>query len=291
MLNTLFFSIGFLYILSILFYFFNMFKSLTSSFNLSIYKDSWALVTACTDGIGLGFSEILAKNGINIIQVGRNPLKLQNCATDLTAKYGIQVKSIKKDFLDGPIDPIIFFSDIFEQCKDLDVSILVNNVGYGKKSLFVKSPQSLILHQNALNLWPIVFLSRLFIKKIESRKVPGSIVNLSSVASNHTNVLGACYAAGKSFDKVFSVICDCESPANILCVTPGYVKTPMEQIMNYKPLEITAIQCAESSLKSLNSVNTSCGHPKHWFFFTFIIAFSNILNILSPIIIKHESLI
>jgi 17beta-estradiol 17-dehydrogenase / very-long-chain 3-oxoacyl-CoA reductase len=152
MLSILFFSIGFFYLLKICLYVVNMMRSLKSSFDLSAYKDSWALVTACTDGIGLGFAQTLAQNGINIIQVSRNPLKLKQCASDLSSKYGVQVKSITKDFSECSADPTQFFSDIFDQCKDLDVSILVNNVGNYTEFFFLNSSESVILQQNALNL-------------------------------------------------------------------------------------------------------------------------------------------
>ena len=243
-------------------------------------------MTACTDGIGLGFSQILAQNGINIIQVGRNPSKLQQCASDLNSKYGVQVKSITKDFLDCPSNPAQFFSDIFEQCKDLDISILVNNVGFGAESLFLNSSESVILQQNALNLWPIVYLSRLFLEKLGKRAIPGYVINLSSIISLRPTACGVLYAAGKSFDKVFSLICNGESKVKVLCLTPGFVLTPMEQKLKLRPLEISSKECATSALNTLGSVNITCGHWKHWIVSTLMNIIGDLADILYPIINK-----
>ena len=41
-------------------------------------KDSWAIVTGCTDGIGKALAFELAKRGFNIYLIGRDPQKLQD---------------------------------------------------------------------------------------------------------------------------------------------------------------------------------------------------------------------
>mmetsp|Transcript_32643 Transcript_32643/g.32352 ORF Transcript_32643/g.32352 Transcript_32643/m.32352 type:complete len:125 (+) Transcript_32643:33-407(+) len=92
-------------------------------------NDSWALVTGASDGLGLAISEFLASQGFNIILIGRNQEKLIQVSTQLKEKYPVQIRNIIKDFSDSSKNPQKFFLDIKEQTKDLDVSILVNNVG------------------------------------------------------------------------------------------------------------------------------------------------------------------
>ena len=41
-------------------------------------KESWAIVTGATDGIGLGFCNVLASQGINIVLISRDQIKLNN---------------------------------------------------------------------------------------------------------------------------------------------------------------------------------------------------------------------
>ena len=75
----------------------NIIDSLRAKKNLADYGiGSWALVTACTDGIGQGFADSLAKKGFNIVQVGRNIEKLSLTGNDLKTKYGVQVKMLSK---------------------------------------------------------------------------------------------------------------------------------------------------------------------------------------------------
>ena len=36
-------------------------------------EETWAVVTGATDGIGLGFCEVLVEHGFNIVLISRNP--------------------------------------------------------------------------------------------------------------------------------------------------------------------------------------------------------------------------
>jgi short-subunit dehydrogenase len=222
-------------------------------------------VTACTDGIGLGFTEVLASNGINIVQVGRNASKLDKISESLQSKYGINVKSILCDFLNCPKDPSSFFLNIFNQCENIEVSILVNNVGNGEKLPFVSSEQFLIHQQNSLNL---------FCRQVEKNN--GFFVNLSSLASLKPSACASVYSAGKAFDKVFSLLCASEFKVPVLCLMPAYVDTPMTEKYKFKPLEISRVQCAQSALKDVGNVSLTCGHWKHWICFAFLALVSEV---------------
>ncbi|MBA0825243.1 hypothetical protein Goarm_021844, partial [Gossypium armourianum] len=66
--------------------------------NLKKYG-SWGLVTGPTDGIGKGFAFQLARKGLNLVLVGRNPDKLKDVSDSILAKYAkIQIKTVVVDF-------------------------------------------------------------------------------------------------------------------------------------------------------------------------------------------------
>lgn len=48
----------------------------------------WAIVTGCTQGIGRSYVEELAKRGMSVVLISRNPTKLDSCAQELKCKYG-----------------------------------------------------------------------------------------------------------------------------------------------------------------------------------------------------------
>lgn len=69
-------------------------------------KESWAIVTGATDGIGLGFCTVLASQGINVILISRDKLKLNNTVEylqSLQKKQSVtsQFKTIVFNFQDS----------------------------------------------------------------------------------------------------------------------------------------------------------------------------------------------
>ena len=44
---------------------------------------TWAVVTGATDGIGLGFCEVLTQLGFNVVLISRNPKKLEDTVENL----------------------------------------------------------------------------------------------------------------------------------------------------------------------------------------------------------------
>ncbi|KAH9772855.1 Very-long-chain 3-oxoacyl-CoA reductase 1 [Citrus sinensis] len=90
--------------------------------NLKKYG-SWALVTGPTDGIGKSFSFELAKRGLNLVLVGRNPDKLKDVSDSIQAKYTkTQIKSVVVDF-SGDLDEGV--ERIKEAIEGLDIGILI----------------------------------------------------------------------------------------------------------------------------------------------------------------------
>jgi len=97
---------------------------------MTTYKaqNSWAIVTGASEGIGLGFVEQLALLGFNVILISRTESKLVAKVKELKQKYpNRDFNYIAKDFTQG--SSLSFYQEIFDFCKKLDVSLLVNNVG------------------------------------------------------------------------------------------------------------------------------------------------------------------
>lgn len=89
----------------------------------------WAIITGCTDGIGKAYAEYIAKEGINLVLISRTLEKLNEQASELRDKFNIKTKVIAADFT----EPDSIYPNIRAQIANLDIGILINNVGIGYK--------------------------------------------------------------------------------------------------------------------------------------------------------------
>ncbi|XP_009768596.1 very-long-chain 3-oxoacyl-CoA reductase 1 [Nicotiana tabacum] len=201
--------------------------------NLKKYG-SWALVTGPTDGIGKGFAFQLAKKGLNLVLVGRNPDKLKDVSDSIKAKYGqIQIKSVVVDF-SGDLDEGV--KKIKEIIEGLDVGVLINNVGvsYPYARFFHEVDDKLLADLIKVNVEGTTKVTQAVLPGMLKRK-KGAIVNIGSGAAIviPSDPLYAVYAATKAYVDQFSRCLYVEykkSGIDVQCQVPLYVATKMASI-------------------------------------------------------------
>uniref|UniRef100_A0A7N0TF24 Uncharacterized protein n=1 Tax=Kalanchoe fedtschenkoi TaxID=63787 RepID=A0A7N0TF24_KALFE len=206
---------------------------LRPSKNLKKYG-SWALITGPTDGIGKAFAFELAKKGLNLILVGRNPEKLKEVSDAIQAKFGkVQIKNVVMDF-SGDLDEGI--RKIKEAIEGLDVGVLINNVGvsYPYARYFHEVDEDLLRNLIKVNVEGTTKVTQAVLPGMLARK-KGAIVNIGSGAANviPSDPLYAVYAATKAYIDQFSKSIHVEykkSGIDVQCQVPLYVATKMASI-------------------------------------------------------------
>lgn len=167
-------------------------------------RGSWAVVTGASEGIGRGIALSLAKRGFNIYLVSRTESKLQDCAKLIKETCPkTEVRYLPFDFSKkkSPQD----YKEAFEKnFRDIDVSILVNNVGSYDKDNFHEASLELLEHMTSLNINPITYLTRLFLPSFLVRTKRSLFLNLSSVMSYGPSADQFVYNSGKVYDDYFS---------------------------------------------------------------------------------------
>src|SRR5512139_3196427 len=96
-------------------------------------KESYALVTGASSGIGYELAKLFARDGKNIVLVARSKDKLEELKTDLEKGHGVKAKVLIKDLSD-PKSPQEIFSQL--ETEGINVDVLVNNAGFAVYGVF-----------------------------------------------------------------------------------------------------------------------------------------------------------
>jgi len=161
-------------------------------------RNSYALVTGASKGLGRAIAVELARRDINLILVARDLEKLTKLANDLTDYYGVNCHAIKADLsqTDAPIR-------IFNATKEcgLNVDIVVNNAGLSTTTKFADEGIDALSNVMNVNAVSGMMLSNLYLKEMRRRRF-GAILFVSSIAGRVPGIPSASlYAATKAFQR------------------------------------------------------------------------------------------
>ncbi|WJX33538.1 hypothetical protein P8452_21735 [Trifolium repens] len=230
-------TLGFIKICKYLFHFLNwiwiMFLRPTK--NLKQYG-SWAIITGSTDGIGKAMAFEFASKGLNILLVGRNPLKLETTSKEIIDKHSgnVEVKCVIIDMQN--ISGVEIMKRVEEAISGLDVGILVNGAGvaYPYARYFHEVDLDLMDSIIKVNVEGTTWVSKAVIPSMIKKK-KGAIIN---IGSGSTVVLPSyplvtLYAASKAYLAMFSSCINLEykhQGIDIQCQVPLFVSTKMTRM-------------------------------------------------------------
>ena len=187
-------------------------------------KNSYALVTGATSGIGLEISKDLAKRGFNLILVARTKDKLDSLSSELASEYNVDC-----DFFSSDLTLINSPNKIYEYTsqKKYNVNILINNAGYALPNAFHEN--SLEDEEKCLRVLGIsvIALTKKYINDMISNG-GGKIMIVSSVAAfAPASSLQSLYGPVKTFMNRFSESLSFYNKNGITstAVCPGYTVT------------------------------------------------------------------
>ncbi|XP_006825426.1 very-long-chain 3-oxoacyl-CoA reductase-like, partial [Saccoglossus kowalevskii] len=191
-------------------------------------------VTGCTNGIGKEYARQLAEHGVNIALLSRSKEKLLKVAKEIESSYHVKTKIIVVDFTGG----YEIYQDIKTQLKDLDIGVLVNNVGIGMsvfEFLEIEDLTKKVTDIVNVNVLAATKMTQLVLPCMVGRK-KGVIINISSSAGRVPVPLMMVYSSTKAYMDFFSRGLNEEYKHKgiiVQCVMPYFVSTNMT--MNRKP--------------------------------------------------------
>ncbi|HWI90041.1 MAG TPA: SDR family oxidoreductase [Flavisolibacter sp.] len=182
-----------------------------------------AIVTGGGSGIGLAIAEKFVQNQIHTIIVGRDEKKLYAAIK----KLGRLCEAMTCDLSDLNSIPKLVNDIVY---KYGHVDILVNNAGINMKKEFTEVTDEEFQKVILTNVTAIFSLSREVVKCMLDKKIKGSIINISSMASQYGIPKVIAYTASKSAIEGMTRAMAVElSPAGIRtnCIAPGFIATDM----------------------------------------------------------------
>jgi len=192
----------------------------------------WAVVTGATDGIGKAYAMAFAKKGLSVVLISRTESKLQDVKKEIEDKnYGVQVKVVVCDYSNFDKKAQ---SNVASEIKDLDVAVLVNNVGisYRYPLYFHELTDQDVANIIEMNINSTTWMTRVLIDKMAERK-RGAIINISSGSAMYTLPLLAQYSAAKSYIEKFTLALNAEyskKGVTVQCQIPFYVSTKLAKM-------------------------------------------------------------
>jgi len=227
--------------------------------NLKKMFGTWAVVTGATNGIGKAIAKQLAKRGINLVLISRSEEKLKATAQEIG--NGVDIRTIVYDFTTSA-----GYDVIRQQLKDVDVGILVNNVGvsYKHAEFYGDWDPQACDDMIKVNIHSVLKMTRVVLDGMVSRKI-GLLVHISSASGYAPFPLYSVYSGTKSFVNNFAESLHHEYAHKGIqsqFITPSFVSTNMTR--NMKPNGFSVADVDHMAQQTVNAFGLSSCLYGHW---------------------------
>lgn len=187
-------------------------------------QPEFTLVTGASKGLGKVFAAALAAQGRNLVLTARSAHELELLASQLAQSHSTIVEVIAHDLARQGAGTALA-GELSN--RGLNISLLVNNAGFGDRGEFCRLSLERQLQMLNLHNSSVVELTYELIKPMIAA-ARGGIINVSSSASFQSIPYANVYAATKAFLSSFSVGLEIElAPHGIRVVTlcPGRIRS------------------------------------------------------------------
>lgn len=223
----------------------------------------WAVVTGASEGIGRAYAFVLAEQGMNVVIMSRTKVTLDQVAKEIGDTTGQRVKVIVTDFIKENI-----FSEIEDELRDLNIGVLVNNVGLLPSFIPCKFLDCAELDQTITkvincNVKTMAKMCKIILPGMEKRG-KGVIVNISSGVASIPFPLYTLYAASKVFVERLSQGLQAEYKGIIIqAVAPFGVSTRMAAYQQTGGVTFSPEDFVKSALQYLRAGDKTHGSICH----------------------------
>ena len=201
-----------------------------------------AVITGASSGFGAVFAKKLAANH-DLLLVARRKERLEALAAELTAQYGCTADVMVADLADA--EDLAAVADRIAGEENL--SLLVNNAGFGARGLFWESDleEQELMHR--LHVMATVRLSHAGLRNMVAKNA-GGIINVASAAAFVQRAGAVSYGSTKCWMVAFTEglhleLKSIQSAVKVQALCPGFANTEF-----HKTLGIERSSVAPASL-------------------------------------------
>ncbi|MFG3703977.1 SDR family NAD(P)-dependent oxidoreductase [Micromonospora sp. NPDC047670] len=183
-----------------------------------------ALITGASSGIGAEFARQLAAEGRDLALVARSVDRMDELAATLRQAHRVRVEVIGQD-LAAPDATARVVAEL--GARGLEVTLLVNNAGFGTCGRFEEIPADRDHDQLMVNVVALTDLTHALVPAMLARG-RGGVINVGSTAGFQPAAYFAVYSAAKAFVLNFSLALWSEyrdRGLHVLALCPGPVET------------------------------------------------------------------
>ena len=219
-----------------------------------LMKESYAVITGASAGIGVCFARRLAKEGYKLVLVARRKERLEELAGQLEQDYGTQCKVVVCD-----VSKMEECVSLMEDIKELPVEIFINNAGFGDCGSFISGELSKELDMIDVNIKALHTLMKLALQKMEKNTTQTYLLNVASSAGLlPAGPYMATYYATKAYvtsltQGVAAELKEAGSNIYVGCLCPGPVDTEFNSVANveFALKGISAEYCANYAIDQM----------------------------------------
>lgn len=182
-----------------------------------------AVITGATSGIGLAFARHFAAQGHPLLLTGRREKELGEAGDELARQHGVEVARFVGDLAEHTVRERL----VERVHAAAPVDVLVNNAGFGLPGSFLENGAGDHLGMLALHNQLAVSLTHVVAGEMADRG-GGTIINVSSLASQLPAPGASTYAATKGFLNLFSEVLALElgpKGVTVQALLPGFTET------------------------------------------------------------------
>lgn len=215
-------------------------------------KNSYAVITGASSGIGEEFVKRLAREGYKIILVARREDRLNEIKAQLDAAEA------ESQIILADLGQISECRRLVEEISDKKIGVFINNAGFGDCGRFDETDIDKELSMIDVNVKAVHYLTKSMVKKMEKQH-GGYILNVASSAGLlPAGPFMATYYATKAYvasltRAVAEELRQRKSHVYIGCLCPGPVDTEFNSVANveFALKGISAEYCANYAIDQM----------------------------------------